>query len=72
VYLLPAGGADVPKHVIVVKGHTFTYACYLFIDLVLVMSVEVIYSFECDELICGFGTEMEINCIPVWEKSATV
>jgi hypothetical protein len=61
VYELPASGADVPKHVIVVKGHTFTYAYNLFIDSVLVMSVEVICSIECDEFICGFGTEVEIN-----------
>jgi len=61
VYELPLSGADVPKHVIVVKGRTFTYACNLFIDSVLVMSVEVIYSFECDEFVCGFGTEVEIN-----------
>jgi len=27
----------------------------------LVMSVEVIYSFQCDEFMCGFGTEVEMN-----------
>jgi hypothetical protein len=61
VFELPAGGADVPKHEIVVKGHTFTYDCNLFIESVLVMSVEVIYSFECDKFIRGFDTEVEIN-----------
>jgi hypothetical protein len=61
VYELPLSGADVPKHVIVVKSHTSTYACNLFIDSVLVMSVEVIYLSEYDEFICGFGIEVEID-----------
>ena len=35
VYELPENGTDVPKHVGVVKGHTYKCVCNLYINLVL-------------------------------------